>query len=321
MGGGIAGFFGRWMRLNPHDLRILLMAGIAAGFAAVFGTPVAGTVFAMEVIAIGSIKYDALLPCLVASIIAHITCTTWGIQHTVYTLSFNPSSSNGFLSIDLLLLGKVLLAGIAFGLAANLFAALQHGIKYQCNKFIQQKWAIPALGGVLIILLTLLAGTRDYIGLGVLAQNPGGISILSSFNEGGVNTWSWLWKLAFTVITLGTGFKGGEVTPLFFIGAALGNTIAFNTGAPIALFAALGFIAVFAGATNTPLACTIMGVELFGGDHILYFAVACFTAYYFSGHSGIYQSQRIGVAKIKTGNAFSFSNTFKQFSNRQQKHK
>jgi H+/Cl- antiporter ClcA len=104
--------------------------------------------------------------------------------------------------------------------------------------------------------------------------------------------------LLFTAVTLSTGFKGGEVTPLFFIGAALGNTIAVLTGAPVDLMAGLGFIAVFAGATNTPIACTIMGVELFGADHLLYYAVACFTAYYFSGHSGIYHSQRIAVSKV-----------------------
>jgi H+/Cl- antiporter ClcA len=106
--------------------------------------------------------------------------------------------------------------------------------------------------------------------------------------------------LLFTAITLGTGFKGGEVTPLFFIGAALGNTLGTLSGAPIDLMAGLGFIAVFAGATNTPIACTIMGVELFGADNLLYYAVACFTAYYFSGHSGIYHSQRVAVSKVDT---------------------
>jgi H+/Cl- antiporter ClcA len=113
-----------------------------------------------------------------------------------------------------------------------------------------------------------------------------------------VHTWSWFWKLLLTAITLSTGFKGGEVTPLFFIGAALGNTLAVWMGAPVDLMAGLGFIAVFSGATNTPLACTLMGVELFGSNHLIYYAVACFTAYYFSGHSGIYGSQRIAVSKF-----------------------
>jgi H+/Cl- antiporter ClcA len=124
------------------------------------------------------------------------------------------------------------------------------------------------------------------------------VTIVSAFHVGGADTFSWFWKLLFTVITLSMGFKGGEVTPLFFIGAALGNTLAIYLGAPIDLLAGLGFIAVFAGATNTPIACTMMGIELFGGDYTLYYAVACFTAYYFSGHSGIYQAQKIVMSKI-----------------------
>ena len=151
-----------------------------------------------------------------------------------------------------------------------------------------------------IILLTLLVGKPDYLSLGVDAEYPGAITIVSAFKAGGADMFSWLWKTIFTTLTLGTGFKGGEVTPLFYIGATLGNTLATLMDAPVSLFAALGFIAVFAGATNTPLACTFMGVELFGGQYVLFFAIACFTAYFFSGHSGIYSSQRIGVPKLAT---------------------
>jgi len=138
-------------------------------------------------------------------------------------------------------------------------------------------------------------GTRDYLGLDVVSDSADAVTIASAFSPGGASYWSWWWKLLFTAISLGTGFKGGEVTPLFFISATLGNAFATLTNSPVDLFAALGFIAVFAGATNTLLACTIMGVELFGSDNILYFAVACFTAYYLSGHSGIYHSQLIAV--------------------------
>ena len=120
---------------------------------------------------------------------------------------------------------------------------------------------------------------------------------MSSFQPGGAHWLSWWWKILFTAVTLSSGFKGGEVTPLFFVGAALGNTLARLTGAPVDLFAGLGFVAVFAGATNTPLACTLMGIELFGSGHVVYLAIACFVAYLFSGHSGIYLSQRIGTPK------------------------
>lgn len=315
MGGGIASLFGRWLKLNKQDLRVLLLAGIAAGFAAVFGTPVTGTVFAMEVIAIGSMKYDALLPCLIASLIANFTCSSWGIHHTAYAIHFTHSESGGFFGIDYLLIGKTVVAGIAFGLTAYLFGELQHGIKDWSNRLIKIKWLIPAIGASIIIGLTFILGTRDYLGLGVFSENPNGISIVNAFHQSGVEKWSWFWKLIFTAITLGTGFKGGEVTPLFFIGAALGNTLAWVSGAPVDLFAALGFVAVFAGATNTPIACTIMGVELFGGEHILYYAIACFLAYYFSGHSGIYSSQRIHHSKIRS-EAFSEHTTIKELKDK-----
>ncbi len=302
MGGGIAGLFGRLIKLNQQDLRILLLAGIAAGFAAVFGTPVTGTVFAMEVIAIGSIKYDALFPCLISSLVANYTCNVWGIHHTAYSIRFTHTDAVGFFGINYMLLTKAIVAGIAFGLTAWLFGEMQQGVKEITNRFIKIKWLIPAFGGALVIGLSLVLNTRDYLGLGVYSEHPNGMSIVNAFNINGVETWSWLWKLIFTAITLGTGFKGGEVTPLFFIGAALGNTLAWVSGAPVDLFAALGFIAVFAGATNTPIACTIMGVELFGGEHIVYYAIACFLAYYFSGHSGIYSSQRIHHSKIRHQN-------------------
>ncbi|WP_343123378.1 chloride channel protein [Verrucomicrobium sp. BvORR106] len=127
---------------------------------------------------------------------------------------------------------------------------------------------------------------------------PGGaVSILSSFEPGGASGWSWLGKLVFTGVTLASGFKGGEVTPLFYVGATLGNALGALLNEPVGLFAALGFIAIFAGAANTPLACTLMGVELFGAHYAVYFAVACFVAFVSSGHSGIYLSQRMATGK------------------------
>jgi len=290
IGGSLAQWFSRRLRLSPADTRLLLMTGVAAGFGAVFGTPVTGAIFALEVLAIGRIQYDALLPCLIASVLADLTCSAWGIHHTPYHIQ--P------VEFSLLLLGEVILAGLAFGLASNLFSTLSHAIKNYSKKWIQPAWLIPVSGGVLIIGLSFLIGSQDYLSLGVTGKDSNSVSIVSSFHAGGANGLSWWWKLLFTAITLGTGFKGGEVTPLFFIGAALGNTLATLSGAPIDLLAGLGFIAVFAGATNTPIACTLMGVELFGPSPAIYYAVACFTAYYFSGRSGIYSAQRTAVPKF-----------------------
>lgn len=299
IGGSMANLLGKWFRLDKEDIKIILMAGIAAGFGAVFGTPLTGAIFALEVLAAGRIHYNALLPCFIASVLADITCAAWNIHHTYYHISFNNVITHNlpYIHFDFILLIEVIIAGVCFGLASYLFAGLSRNIKKYSNRFIKAKWIIPFIGGCIIIALTFILGTKDYIGLGVTNPDPQGVSIVSSFNPGGADYFSWLWKLVFTAITLGMGFKGGEVTPLFFIGAALGNTIAVLTGAPVDLLAGIGFIAVFAGATNTPIACTIMGVELFGGDYILYYAVGCFTAYYFSGYAGIYSAQHIATKK------------------------
>lgn len=300
IGGSLAQFFAKRLKLSQEDVKILLMTGIAAGFGAVFGTPITGAIFALEVLALGRIKHDALMPCFIASVLADIVCSAWGINHTHYRINFTEESEvfMTYFRFDFILLFKAIAAGAAFGLAGYLFAELSHTIKNYSNRWIRVKWLIPAAGGLVVIASTYVLGTQDYLSLGVTNPDPEAVSIMSCFNEGGATPFSWLWKLLFTAVTLGTGFKGGEVTPLFFIGAALGNAIATLTGAPVDLMAGLGFIAVFAGATNTPIACTIMGVELFGADNVLYYAVACFTAYYFSGHSGIYHAQRIGVSKI-----------------------
>lgn len=320
IGGSIAQMFGNWFKLNETDTQIVLMAGVAAGFGAVFGTPLTGAIFALEVLTLGRIQYNALLPCLIASVIGDVTVAAWGVHHTAYHIDvfiIAPHWFSAWLPFDFVLLFKIIIASAAFGLASYLFAYMVHGIKTFFVKRVSVQWLIPVLGGLLIISITMLLGKPDYLSLGVDAEHVGAVTIPSAFQAGGADTWSWLWKTIYTTITLGTGFKGGEVTPLFYIGATLGNTLSVLMDAPAGLFAALGFIAVFAGATNTPLACTIMGVELFGGQYVLFFAVACFTAYFFSGHSGIYGAQRIGVPKI-TGSRFSDSATLSEAGNRRQ---
>ncbi len=291
IGGSVAGTIGRWLKFSPDNTRKLLMVGMAAGFAGVFGTPLAGAIFAIEVLAIGRMNYEAIIPCLIAAIVGHFSCLAWGIHHTSYPVAVGASA------FEWIIAGKVAIAAIAFGLASVLFAELTHGLSHVWQKLCRVYWLRPVIGAGIVIGLTHLLGTRDYLGLGVYSQQPGGISILNAFQPGGADAMSWWWKILFTAITLSCGFKGGEVTPLFFIGATLGNTLAWLLGAPVDLFAAIGLIAVFAGATNTPLACTLLGIELFGSAHVLYFAIACFLAYLFSGHRGIYLSQRIGTRK------------------------
>ena len=296
MGGSLASAYGRLARFGAENMRVVLMSGVAAGFGSVFGTPLTGAIFAMEVLVVGRMQYTALIPVLVASIVGDLTCSAWGIQHTVYHISF-AETANHHAAFDGLLMAKVVAAGIAFGLTSHLFSAVTHSLQGVFKRLVPAAPLRPALGGVLVIVFVALLGTRDYLGIGVTSPDPNAVTILSAFTNDGAASWSWIWKLLLTAITLSSGFKGGEVTPLFFIGATLGNTLAHLMGAPVDLFAGLGFIAVFAGATNTPLACTIMGLELFGAEYVVYFAVACFVAYFFSGQSGIYGAQRLGVAK------------------------
>jgi H+/Cl- antiporter ClcA len=299
MGGSIASSLARLFRLDSAAVRILLMGGIAAGFGAVFGTPLAGAIFALEVLTIGQMRYDALTACLAAALIGDWTCHAWGVGHTHYNVGYMNDGMvpTHFLHLEFLLLAKVALAGIAFGMASYLFSELSHAASAGYKKICPYAPLRPAIGGLLIIGLVYALGTTQYLGLGVTSPDPEHVTIASLFTTQEVHPTAWWWKLVFTVVTLSAGFKGGEVTPLFFIGAALGNALAGLLGAPMDLFAALGFVALFAGATNTPLACTIMGIELFGAANGVYIAVACFLAYLCSGHTGIYLAQRVVVSK------------------------
>ncbi len=299
MGGSIAATFAKPLKLSDADVRVLLMTGVAAGFGAVFGTPLAGAIFALEVLVVGRIDYRAILPCFLASIVGDWTCHAWGVSHAVYRISFlaDLAPEGVRAHTDLLLLGKVALAAVAFGLISQLSAELTHGVQRLSRALCPYTPARPVIGGVAVIALTLALGTTDYLGLSVTAPTTEGISLAGFFTSQDVHPWAWWWKLLFTAVTLGFGFKGGEVTPLFFIGAAAGNVAGWLLGAPVDLFAALGFVAVFAAASNTPIACTVMGLELFGNTHGVYLATACLIAYFCGGHSGIYQAQRVGIPK------------------------
>lgn len=295
VGGSIASGFARMFGLEADEFRILLMAGIAAGFGAVFGTPIAGAIFALEVLTVGRVQYEALIPCLAAALIGDWSCHAWGIVHTPYAIGYH--AVPGSYHIDPLLLAKAAIGGVMFGLCSLLFSEALHRTADLFKSKIKYAPLRPFIGGALVIALVYILGSRDYLGLGVWSADPHAATIKGFFEPTHVDHWSWLLKSIFTVVSLGAGFKGGEVTPLFFIGAALGNALASIMNAPIDLFAALGFVAVFAGASNTPLACTVMGIELFGGEHTAYIAVACFVSYLSSGHSGIYLSQRVQVPK------------------------
>lgn len=302
MGGAIASGFERHVLARARSLRalrtrersLLLQAGVAAGFGAVFGTPFAGAIFAVEIIRVRRDVLIALTSCLVAAMIADQVTLAWSIVHTTYPQVLSATGSFDSRA-TLLLLAKVVSAGIGFGLASLLFTRAAHGTSALLARVVDRAWLRPVIGGAAVIVLVLLLGTRDYLGLGVTAADPQQVTIVSSFRDGGAQPWSWALKGLFTTITVSSGFKGGEVTPLFFIGASLGNALAQLLHAPVTLFAALGFVAVFAGATKTPVACTVMGLELFGLQAGGWIATACAVAYLCSGPTGIYAAAPVPV--------------------------
>jgi len=282
MGGALADQLTHVFRLGHDDRRLLLMAGMGAGFASVFGTPLAGAVFGIEVLAIGRLRAQGLFACLVAALAADRVAALWGVQHTHYALGALPP-------LALWTLPAVAAAGAVFGLAGRLFAACTHALGGWMKRRVAYAPLRPLLGGIVIAGAAWVLGGERYLGLGIPTIQAAFLQPLAP--------WDFAGKLVFTVASLGSGFKGGEVTPLFYIGATLGNALAPVLQLPFPLLAGLGFVAVFAGAANTPIASTLMAVELFGGEIGVYAALACVLSWLCSGHSGIYRAQRRGRGK------------------------
>lgn len=283
MGGSIADQFTRWFKMNSEERRTVLMAGIAGGFASVFGVPLAGTFFGVEVLAIGRLNLWAIVECALAALAAHIVTLAWGIHHTDYIHPAVIGVTNSGAAI-------ASLAGVIFGLTARLFSILTEGISKTSKSLIPYLPVRAFIGGLIIaILFFMIPETIRYAGLGV--------PIIEDSLKKEIPIYDWFGKLFFTTATLGTGFKGGEVTPLLFIGSALGNALGQFLPLSLPILACMGFVGVFAGAANTPFACTIMAMELFGTDIALYAALACFASYAVSGHRGIYHAQKIHFNK------------------------
>ena len=280
MGGAIADQFTTLFKLSSAERKTILIMGVSAGFAAVFGTPFTAAIFALEIMSFRKVKFENIIPSFLAAFGAHYICLAWQVKHTVYSIDIIPS-------ITVSTISWTMLAGIIFGLAAflftytgNIFKGLFAKIKFEPMR--------PFIGGIIIALFIVVANSTKYIGLGI----P---SITDAFNTHAGN-FDFALKLLLTSLTLSAGFKGGEVTPLFFIGATLGNILIWFIPLPMALLAGMGFVAVFAGATHCVVASIIMGMELFGIQAGIYVGLASLVAYFTSGINGIYNAQlKIGL--------------------------
>ena len=286
MGGAIADQFTAIFKLQATERKTILIMGVSAGFAAVFGTPFAAAIFALEIMSFKKINIENIIPSFIAAFGAHYICLTWQVKHTIYAIDIIPS-----ISISSLI--WTILAGIIFGLAAFLFMYTGKILKSVFAK-IKFEPMRPFIGGIIIALFIVMANSTKYIGLGI----P---TIIDAFNTP-AGHFDFALKILLTSLTLSAGFKGGEVTPLFFIGATLGNILIWFIPLPMALLAGMGFVAVFAGATHCVIASIIMGMELFGIQAGIYVGLASIVAYFASGMNGIYS------AKLKIGAKYDLYN-------------
>lgn len=279
MGASLADDIAHRLYLTKRTRRIVLIAGIAGGFGSVFGTPVAGALFGLEVLVIGRLEIRALVPALVASFVGDFVTRRLGVAHTPY-----PRLAHVPITLTLLL--ELALIGAAMALAAVAFVELTHHLKAFLQKRIPRLPVRMFLGGCAVVLMWRLVGGGDYLGLGVE-------TIVRAFHDPSLPWFAFAAKLLFTAVTLSAGFLGGEVTPLFFVGATLGAVLARLFGLPIELGAGVGIAAVFGAAANAPLALSIMAVELLGWNVMPHVFVVTAIAFLLAGHRGIYAAQRL----------------------------
>lgn len=286
LGGSVSGQLGRLFRLNRHDCRLMTMCGMAGAFSAIFGTPLAATVFTIEVVNVGSMQYAALLPCLVSALLGVWISGKMGLSPTAFTLGATAEATPVVL-LQVLILG-ILLAGLSI-----VFCELLHLTPKLYAKYLPNPYLRVIAGGVLIIALTKLLGTTDY--------NGAGSAVIAAAMAGQALPWAFACKMLFTALTLGAGYKGGEIVPIFFTGATFGCVMAPLLGLPAPLGAALGMVALFCGCTNSPLASICLGLEVFGGQCLPLFALVCAVSYMLSSYFSLYHEQHFLHSKLHIG--------------------
>jgi H+/Cl- antiporter ClcA len=282
MSTAISNAFSRWIDDNRCNQRMLIILGISGGFSSVFGTPLAGSVFALEIMCFQNLNFKTIIGSFITAFIAYVTVEFWQVKHTVYVIYESPT-----IGFDILF--WIILSGVIFGLTALLFVKNNLFWRSTFNKYISYPPLRPLIGGLILVIIFCADFTKPYMGLGLSTIQQAFINPATSYD--------FILKLLLTGFTLGSGFKGGEVTPLFFVGTTLGSFLALNFNLPLSLLAGLGFIAVFCGATHTPFASILLGLELFGIANVWLILIVCFTTYFCSGNASIYHSQFKNVPK------------------------
>jgi len=285
LGGSIANLLGRFFRLGDNSRRMIVMCGMSAGFSALFGTPMAAAFFSLEVVSVGLMHYSALVPCVTSAIVGHFMAQLFAIPPEGFPVAQVPV-------LTPLAFGKILLFAAAVGGVSILFCSILHNAEHLYEKYIRNQYLRIALAGCLIVALTALLGTGEFLGSGI------GI-IEHVFHTGSTHWYTFLLKMVFTALTLGAGFKGGEIVPSLCIGAAFGCAVAGLLDLPVTLVAACGMIGVFCGVTNCPITSLLIAFELFGFAGMPYYLVTVAVSYLFSGYGGLYRKQQILCSKTQ----------------------
>ena len=284
LGGSISNQLGKLFKLNSENRHIVIMCGMSAGFSSVFGTPLAATLFALEVTNVGMMNYGALVPCVFASLIASIVSRAFGATGEAFHVSVIPQFNYVFLF-------KVILLAVLLGALSILFCVALHQAPKLYQKAFKNPYIRIVAASLIIIGLTILLQTTDYMGAGMNV-------IERAFHEG-TRPEAFILKLLFTALAIGAGFKGGEIVPSFFVGATFACFFGPLIGLPMSLSAACGMIGVFCGATNCPITALLIGFELFGLEGMPYYLITVAVSYMFSGYFGLYHEQRIVHSKYR----------------------
>ena len=282
IGGGLGYEAGKLLHLGEKDLPLATLCGMSGVFSALFGTPLTATVFALEVISVGVLYYAGLVPCITAAMAAFGVSTLMGVEPTRFAVAMPP--------VTLETMVPVVALAILCAVVSILFCKGLHWTERLLDRGFRSPWVRVLAGSVLLIGMSLLTN-GDY--------NGAGMDVIARALAGEANGWAWLLKILFTAVTIGCGFKGGEVVPSFFVGATFGCVFGGLLGLPPAFAAAIGLVSVFCGAVNCPIASVILSIELFGSGGLVYFAAACAISYLLSGYCGLYSSQTILYSKLK----------------------